>query len=51
MAQKRRVSHYQKCIGHELKGRKFKNQTAARRAFRNAVSLCRIRLTRRRPNK
>jgi len=44
---KRKVSSYARCIGKELKGRKFRSQVAVRRAFKDATKLCRVRLTRR----
>lgn len=37
---KRRTSTYQKCIGRELKGRKFGSIQAVRTAFRAAVKKC-----------
>ncbi len=46
MAKKRRksrkgkVTRYSRCVGKELRGRKFGNRTAARAAMRRAAKKC-----------
>lgn len=45
---RRKISSYARCIGSELRGRKFKSQAAVRKAFKAATNICRVRLTRRR---
>lgn len=40
MGRKRRASKFAKCIGREMKGRKFPSKGAARSAFRAAVRKC-----------
>ncbi len=46
MAKKRRksrkgkVTKYARCVGRELRGKKFKNRTAARAAMRKAARKC-----------
>lgn len=37
---RRGLSTYQKCIGKELKGRKFRGQAQVRAAFKKAVAKC-----------
>lgn len=45
---KRKVSAYARCIGGELRGRKFANPAAVRKAFKLATKTCTLRITRRR---
>jgi len=37
---KRRLTTFQRCIGKELKGKKFSSKATARSAFRAAVKKC-----------